>query len=139
LAGEVRGGLPIDREGVLIASYVPFADWSPQRGGVPFRGVRTARYTYVKTIEKPWLLFDHETDPFQLQNRVEDAALVPVRTRLDALLEKMLEEQGDDFPPADVLCMRYGYHSLDAKSCIPLDKGEEWYLHASRQRNSHHG
>ena len=33
-----------------------------------YRGLRTARYTYVRDSAGPWLLFDNEVDPYQMRN-----------------------------------------------------------------------
>ncbi len=55
-------------EAVLIASYNPFGQWTRSMGGKEYRGVRTKRYTYVKDLSGPWLLFDNRKDPFQLHN-----------------------------------------------------------------------
>ena len=33
-----------------------------------YRALRTNRYTYVRGLQGPWLLYDDEKDPFQLTN-----------------------------------------------------------------------
>ena len=30
-----------------------------------YRGIRDQRYTYVKKIDGPWMMFDNELDPLQ--------------------------------------------------------------------------
>jgi arylsulfatase A-like enzyme len=119
------------REGVLIAAYAPFADWSKDQGGVPYRGIRTERYTYVKTREKFWMLFDNRDDPYQRCNRIDDPGMKSLREHLDRQLDLILAEQGDDFPDAEILYARYGYHGVNAKGIIPFAKGEEWYIRAA--------
>ena len=52
----------------LIASYWPFADWNKRRGGNEFRGIRTKRYTYARTLKGHWLLYDNQIDPYQRRN-----------------------------------------------------------------------
>ncbi len=43
--------------------------------GLPaYRGVRTLRYTYVRSTRGPWLLYDNETDPYQVHNLCGDRA-----------------------------------------------------------------
>ena len=50
-----------------------------------FRGVTTGRWTYAAYPDRPWCLFDNQEDPFQLDNRIDDPALRPVRERLHAM------------------------------------------------------
>jgi arylsulfatase A-like enzyme len=64
-----------------------------------FRGVRTARYTYAVYPDKPWCLFDNETDPYQLNNRLDDPALADVRREHHQMLVKWLRAADDDFEP----------------------------------------
>ena len=55
----------------LLTCVQPFGQWNAiHRGGKEFRGIRTLRYTYAKDLEGPWLLFDNEVDPYQLNNLV---------------------------------------------------------------------
>jgi len=35
-----------------------------------YRAVRTSRYTYVRNLDGPWMLFDDEQDPWQMNNLV---------------------------------------------------------------------
>lgn len=127
-AEAITSNKKVEREGVLIAGYVPFADWRPENGGREYRGVRTERYTYAKTLKGPWLLFDNQTDPYQLDNLIENDKHKEIQNHLEKLLETILIEQGDEFLPGDKLCLKYGYHSLVKKSnAIPFNKGQEWF------------
>jgi arylsulfatase A-like enzyme len=110
---HVRGGARPDDGSVLLASPVAFHEWSPERGGREYRGIWTVRYTYCRDANGPWLLFDNERDPYQMNNMVEDAAHAELRQNLDAQLSRKLEEQGDDFASADELCRRWGYVARD--------------------------
>lgn len=66
-------------------------------GFAEYRGVRTPRYTYIRSIKGPWLLYDNQRDPYQKHNLVqEDAAL---RSRLDRRLDALLKKAGDEFLP----------------------------------------
>ncbi|MBY0504536.1 MAG: sulfatase [Bryobacteraceae bacterium] len=66
-------------------------------GIAEYRGVRTPRYTYVRSINGPWLLYDNERDPWQKRNLVErDPAL---RSRMDRKLDALLKQAGDEFLP----------------------------------------
>ena len=56
-------------DAALITCPSPFGEW--HRGqGREYRGVRTRRYTYVRDLKGPWLLYDNRADPFQLNNLV---------------------------------------------------------------------
>ncbi len=69
-------------------------------GFAEYRGLRTARYTYVRSIRGPWLLYDNRRDPFQMHNlcgRTEDRDL---QTRLDRALDAVLRRRRDEFLPA---------------------------------------
>lgn len=67
-----------------------------------YRGVRTDRYTYVRTIDRPWLLYDNREDPFQLENRIDDPAFQTIRDELDAMMRAHMERIGDEFHPKEV-------------------------------------
>ncbi|MFC5824608.1 sulfatase-like hydrolase/transferase [Nonomuraea insulae] len=73
-----------------------------------YRGVRDGRYTYVRSAQGPWLLYDNVADPYQMDNRCGDPALADVRTRMEAELDRWLDHLGDDFLPGDVHLRRDG-------------------------------
>jgi arylsulfatase A-like enzyme len=70
-----------------------------KKGGGKWRGLRTPRYTYAKAQEgnglKPWLLYDNEKDPHQMDNLVEDPAHADTRKELDAKLHAWLKRVGE--------------------------------------------
>lgn len=66
-----------------------------------YRGVRTDRYTYVRSRSGPWLLYDNATDQYQVTNLVDDPAASDVRAGLDAELERWLDRLGDGFEDGD--------------------------------------
>lgn len=68
-----------------------------REGFAEYRGVRTPRYTYVRSIHGPWLLYDNRTDPYQKQNLVgKNNAL---QSRLERRLDAMLKAAVDEFLP----------------------------------------
>ena len=107
------------RDAVIVAAYSPFSDWRPSRGGREFRGVRTERYTYVQTLEEPWLLFDNQADPYQLDNLVDLPEHALLQRELTRLLGRLLAEQSDDFDTAAALRSRYGYEIDPESMAIP--------------------
>ncbi len=123
-ADHVRGGPdPGDGAAVLLCP-APFGNWPRSAGGREYRGLRTPRHTYVRTLDGPWLLYDNAADPCQLDNlcgRPEHAAL---QARLDAHLSRKLAERGDEFLPAAAYLEGWGYE-VDERGCILRIHGEE--------------
>ncbi len=99
---------PVDNA-ALIMCPAPFGQWSRRRGGKEFRGVRTARYTYVRDLHGPWLLYDNEADPYQLNNLCDRPEAAGLRRRLDDLLVHLLERTGDEFLPGPAYIARWGW------------------------------
>ena len=101
----------------LLQCPSPFGNWPRQRGGREYRGVRTSRYTYVRDLNGPWLLYDNETDPFQLDNLVDRERHAELQRRLDGRLDRKLAERDDRFlPGAEYLKQRE--YEVDDQGCI---------------------
>ena len=49
-------GAPLESEAALLACFHPFGEWPRPAGGREYRGLRTERYTYCRTLAGPWLL-----------------------------------------------------------------------------------
>ena len=100
---------PKPDEAALISCIVPFHQWNYERGGREFRGVRTARYTYVRDLNGPWLLYDNVRDPYQRKNVVNDSEMAKTQRQLDALLTRKLRETKDEFLAGNVYMDRWHY------------------------------
>lgn len=98
-----------DIEGTLIECLTPFGEWERRNGGREFRGVRTRQYTYVKDLKGPWLLFDNQQDPYQMNNLVTDLHYEPVCKKLDRMLMRLLKEKNDQFLPGDAYIKKWEY------------------------------
>jgi len=61
--GMARGRQPDADRAALISCVTPFGEWIRRKGGREYRGIRTARYTYVRSLQGPWLLYDNQEDP----------------------------------------------------------------------------
>ncbi|HRT94423.1 MAG TPA: sulfatase-like hydrolase/transferase [Planctomycetota bacterium] len=105
-------------EGALIACYAPFGEWTRGGGGREYRGVRTARHTYVETREGPWLLYDNERDPHQLTNLVGRPDAAEVRAHLAAELKKLLAQRNDQFLSGWDYIAKWG-HTVDKTGTAP--------------------
>ena len=77
-------------------------------GFAEYRGLRSARYTYVRSIQGPWLLYDNRHDPYQMRNLCNQPAAAAVQGLLDRQLSARLRELKDDFLPAKEYLQRIG-------------------------------
>ncbi len=116
LSAVVRGAADRDRA-ALIMSVAPSIP-----GMREYRGVRTGRYTYVRDLAGPWLLFDNLADPFQLTNLAGVPAAAKAQARCDEALRSELRTIGDDFRPRRFYLERWGYR-VDAGGAISYEEG----------------
>ena len=68
-------------------------------GMAEYRGLRTLRHTYVRSIHGPWLLYDNQADPYQKQNLVGNSRYRDLQAGLERTLDKKLKAAGDEFLP----------------------------------------
>jgi arylsulfatase A-like enzyme len=109
-AALLRGEQPEPADGAaLIACYTPFGEWTAAHGGRAYRGVRTTRYTYVRSLEGPWLLYDNVSDPYQLDNKVADPSCQAVREKLEGELTRLLNKTQDEFHSGTEYIRKWGY------------------------------
>ncbi|MCU0915923.1 MAG: sulfatase [Planctomycetes bacterium] len=105
----LAGQLPPPDYAALVACPSPFGQWTRQRGGREYRGVRTRRYTYVRDLQGPWLLYDNLQDPYQLDNLCGKPQHVALQASLDALLARKLKETKDEFLAGPDYIQKWGY------------------------------
>jgi arylsulfatase A-like enzyme len=115
---HIKTGRPVGDGAAMIMCPAPFGEWTRNNGGREYRGVRTERYTYVRDLKGPWLLFDNQRDPFQTNNLVNTPASGDLQTRLDATLQRKLNERKDQFLPSAEYIRRWGYQ-VDANGTVP--------------------
>jgi arylsulfatase A-like enzyme len=99
----------------LIMSVSPFAGYV---SGKEFRGIRTARYTYVRSINDPWLMYDNQVDPYQMTNLVNVPEHAGLQKTLEQQLQFELMKTGDKFLPRNHYLQNWGYE-VDKRGCIP--------------------
>ena len=97
-------------ESVLIQCPVPFHQWNYSNGGREYRGVRTNRYTYVRDLNGPWLLYDNRLDPYQMNNLLGFDEYIFIQSDLDNQLKELLRKTNDDFLPGNEYMKKWGYH-----------------------------
>jgi arylsulfatase A-like enzyme len=120
-SAQLRGGATPSDGAALISCVAPFGQWSRAKGGKEYRGIRTQRYTYVRDLDGPWLLFDNQADPYQQQNLAGQPEHAKLQAQLDAQLTKKLLATHDDFRPAADYVKTWGY-TLDATGTVPFAK-----------------
>jgi arylsulfatase A-like enzyme len=104
----------------LIQCMQPIAHWNKRnRGGVEYRGVRTERHTYVRSIRGPWLLYDNIADPWQMDNLINNPARAGLQAELEQMLTAHLERRGDEFLTGEEYAARWGY-TLDEYGTVPI-------------------
>jgi arylsulfatase A-like enzyme len=119
LSPLLRGGREADRA-ALYMSVSPFAGPGFNK---EYRAIRTDRYTYVRSLEGPWLLYDDVKDPNQLDNLVGHAESADLLAKLDARLHAQLQRVGDDFRPARAYLEEWSY-PLEPGQSLPYLSGK---------------
>ncbi|EAZ80071.1 sulfatase family protein [Algoriphagus machipongonensis] len=124
---NLLSGKDLENDATLIMLPVPFHEWQFKNGGREYRGIRTRRYTYVKDLLGPWLLYDNENDPFQLNNLVNQSEYNSLQKKLEKSLSKKLKEINDKFWPADEYMNQWNYlydrtDSLRAENYLEINR-----------------
>ena len=123
-----RGKDPKDTVAILTCIQ-PFGQWTRSGGGKEYRGIRTPRYTYVRDLKGPWLLYDNENDPYQMNNLVNKSGFSKLQSRLDQILMKKLKDANDEFLPGLIYVKKYNYPALDKTETVPYNHGPNSWPH----------
>jgi arylsulfatase A-like enzyme len=102
IAPAARGEAHDQQDAVLITKMTGSSK-GDQGGGpyvinnmLPWRGVRTKRYTYARLVDHgPWLLYDNQEDPFQLKNLINDPEYSGLQASLEKRTQELMDEAGD--------------------------------------------
>ena len=73
-----------------------------------YRAIRTSRYTFVKTTEDVYYLFDDVEDPYQLKN-LATTEVVDFQKEFEQELSQQLEKIGDPFREKEYYLKKWGY------------------------------
>ena len=117
LSPILRGEITDFTEMALIECIAPFGEWERDKGGKEYRGVRTRRYTYVRDLSGPWLLYDNQEDPYQLRNLVHEVGYKHLQEQLDEKLFSLLKEHGDPFLEGEYYIKQWGY-TVNSKGTV---------------------
>jgi len=115
-APAVRGEPFEGNDAAYTMSIAPFAEYR----GQPWRGLRTERYTYARNLDGPWLLYDNQEDPYQLNNLTGRSDGGGLQQEMDFLLQGLMQERGDELIPAQAYLDKYGYE-VDKVGAVPYD------------------
>ncbi|MCP5559218.1 MAG: DUF4976 domain-containing protein [Verrucomicrobiaceae bacterium] len=104
----------LEDRAALYEGIAPFAHLGPEgaQNNRGYRAIRTSRYTYVRDRDGPWLLYDDEVDPFQMNNLVNKPESAAMQKELEAKLAAELAKRGDEFRDGQYYIDLWGY---DAK------------------------
>jgi len=117
-SGVLRAAKKTGDNAVLLTCPAPFGQWKRKRGGREYRGVRTKRYTYVRDLNGPWLLYDNSKDPYQLNNLCNKPEYKNLQKKLDDNLSQKLSDTKDKFLPAAKYIAKWG-HNVDKEGTVP--------------------
>ena len=85
-------------------------------GFAEYRGIRSPRYTYVRSIDRPWLLYDNQRDPYQMHNLCGRSEAREIQAKLDSELSAWRQALNDEFLPAHAYLERdYLAHYLETQ------------------------
>jgi hypothetical protein len=79
--------------------------------------VRTKQYTYVRDLNGPWLLFDQERDPWQLDNLIGHPEHAALQARHDGVLKDKFAAQHGEFLPGPACIAKWG-HKVNAGGTV---------------------
>ena len=82
----------------LLSLPVPITE-ARRYGFAEYRGLRSERYTYVRSIQGPWLLYDNANDPFQKHNLCSHPSHREIQAQYDRVLDRRLRAIDDQFLP----------------------------------------
>ena len=117
-SAAILKGQSFDNEAALIECPSPFGQWDRRNGGREYRGIRTRRYTFVRDLQGPWLLFDNLNDPYQMDNLINRSEYSDLQRQLDRLLAAKLQQTGDEFLPGANYIRRWNW-TVDENGTVP--------------------
>ena len=123
--GETSNEVDPPATSALLACQTPFGQFTRDVGGREYRGIRTSRYTYVRDLNGPWLLYDKASDPYHLNNLIQDKSQRGLIEELDTELSEKLAQHDDALVPGTELLKKSGYaDDVDETGTMPFF--DEW-------------
>lgn len=94
LAEQLRNQEEQPLRGALFMSVAPFGIEYADKG-VPYRAIRTSRYTYAVSPDGSYLLFDHLNDPYEMNNLIGNKDVSAIEQTLHQELTDSLNKMND--------------------------------------------
>ena len=63
----------------------------------------------MRSLDGPWLLYDNDVDPYQMNNVIDCPNHAHLVDQFDRMLTARLKAMGDDFAPGPEIIKREGY------------------------------
>lgn len=101
-------GKAAGRPASLYLQEMVCCDQAVREGITPWRGVRTPRYTYARTLDGPWVLYDNWEDPYQLRNLIAAPEARSLLDELERELATWMACLDDRLEPAEAVLQRHG-------------------------------
>lgn len=96
MSDAAKGGASDQRDAALLMKLLPGGGPYLINAITPWRGVRTKRYTYANLFEHgPWLLYDNQKDPYQLNNLINKPELAQLQVKLEKRMRELMKDAGD--------------------------------------------
>jgi arylsulfatase A-like enzyme len=115
-------------DSAFISLPVPITE-ARRYGFAEYRGLRSERYTYVRSIKGPWLLYDNQQDPYQMHNLCGKPEAAKVQAGMERQLVARLRELKDEFLPAKEYIDRAGvghYGEVTMKTGHTVSPWGDW-------------
>jgi len=114
-----------ENDSVPIMDVLP-CDQSRAWDGRPWRGIRTKRHTFARYRDKGWVLYDNETDPYQMNNLVDNPKYSDLQREMQAELDRWLERLDDDFLTGEGHLAQLGMTDLWQQRNEHFHSGKNW-------------
>lgn len=100
-----------DRAAIFMSVYpiapTPFLE---------YRAIKTNRFTYVKTPDKPIMLFDNIIDPYEMNNLVDKPEYKKLQDKMEKQLQRELKKiRDEEFKPYQFYMDKFGFSELGAR------------------------
>lgn len=97
LSKVLTGDSQDEPEAAFLSIYMHYGEKSQGKAILPWRGVRTKRYTYARFEDDPWVLYDNQADPYQLKNLVDKPEHRELQAELDDMVLALMEKHQDSW------------------------------------------
>ncbi len=94
LSGLVLGESKVGPDSAYFQIFGPFQGGDVEAG---WRGVRTQRYMYARYVDRPWVLYDLDEDPYQMNNLASDPAAASLVSEMDGRINDWMKRTGDSW------------------------------------------